>query len=644
MNYINDFKEHLATFGLDPEHVIGDGKLHRFGVNGKNTNGWYVLFVDNDGAGGSFGDWSKSDKGTNWSTFSDNASHDPEKMASFMAKIEESKRLSEEERKENHKKAAINSAEIWEAGQPASADHPYLKRKQVPGLGIKIEAGTNTLIIPMYAAGMKIVGLQRIHENGTKKFLFGSEIKGSCSIIKGRFNDRVYVCEGYSTAATIAIATERTVFVAFNAGNLYPVCDNIRKKTNVPIIVCADEDDSKYRPGGIPYNAGRAAAMKCVEAFGCIAIFPVFADTSSKPTDFNDLMCLEGIGKVKAIASDPWDDRHTAVCKTVKEWATLSHGKFTTAEVDRELGFVTIEDRRSREQALNDLLRDGTLEHDDTRRGTYRARDCEAKIMDISGKAEDEVFEFWLPFGLDESVRMSPRNIIMIAGEQNSGKTTLAMEILLQNLEMYDHTDMPFYYLTSEMSQAELSSTIRRFGTVKDFERCTFIDRQFEPYDVIKADKKMQDGIVFIDYLETRGGDYSKTVSEVQKTYEAMGNGLVVLLVQKQPGKDHAKGGSGMLEKPRLSINLEKRFISESGNVCVANIAKCKAVHQGQINPDGQSMYYIVNRQGTRKVTTWGYMSEKSKDGTDTSMKAQLGVKEFRAPLIDTDAIDELMR
>ncbi len=99
-----------------------------------------------------------------------------------------------------------------------------------------------------------------------------------------------------------------------------------------------------------------------------------------------------------------------------------------------------------------------------------------------------------------------------------------------------------------------------------------------------------------------------------------------------------------MLEKPRFSLNLEKRFKSESGTVCVATVAKCKGVHQGQINPDGQSMYYLVNGKGTAKITSWGYMNDKTKDGTDESMKAQLGVKEYMTPLIDTDAIDRVMQ
>lgn len=640
MDYLNEFRAHMATFGLEPGEIIADEKIHRFG---KNKNGWYVMFLGADGAGGAFGDWSLVDT-ERWSSFA-NGTVDPERMARFEAQMKEQQKLAAEETKAKHEKGALSALEIWEQGQPAPENHPYLQRKKAAVNGLKVEKGTTTLLVPMYAAGIKLVGLQRIFETGVKKFLYGSEIVGSCSIIKGRFNDRVYVCEGYSTAATIHEATNRTVFMAFNAGNMHAVCKNIRSKTDVPIIVCADEDDSKYKAGCIPYNAGRIAAGKCQRDFGCIVIFPVFADTSTKPTDFNDLMCLEGIGRVKAIASDPWDSRTTQVYKRVKEWASESKGKFTTVEIDRELGLETIEDRQARESALNELIRSGILEHDDVKRGTYRARDCEIRVMDLTGSKVDETFELCLPFDMHDSVKLSPRNIIMIAGEANAGKTSMAIEMLRENIEIYGGTDTKIFYLSSEMSDAEMSNTLKRFGDIKMFmDNCTFIDKQFEPYDAIKADPEMQNGIVFIDFLETRGGDYSKTVSEVQKIYEAMGNGVVILLVQKQPGKDHAKGGSGMLEKPRFAINLEKRFKSQSGTVCVASIAKCKAVHQGHINPDGQSVHYLVNENGIKKIASWGYPTDKQKDSTDDYLKENLGVSEYSAPVIDHDALNEVRR
>jgi hypothetical protein len=123
-----------------------------------------------------------------------------------------------------------------------------------------------------------------------------------------------------------------------------------------------------------------------------------------------------------------------------------------------------------------------------------------------------------------------------------------------------------------------------------------------------------------------------------------MGKGIAFVLVQKQPGKEWGKGGSGMLEKPRFAINLEKRFKSDSGAVCIAKIAKCKSVYPGEINPDGRGIYYLVNEKGTTPVTDWSMMNDKSKEETDATLKAYFGTRESYGPTIDMETVERIRR
>ena len=48
-----------------PEHLIADGKIHRFSTNDRSSDdaGWYVLYADGFPAG-AFGDWRTSTKET----------------------------------------------------------------------------------------------------------------------------------------------------------------------------------------------------------------------------------------------------------------------------------------------------------------------------------------------------------------------------------------------------------------------------------------------------------------------------------------------------------------------------------------------------------------------------------------------------
>jgi len=59
------------------------------------------------------------------------------------------------------------------------------------------------------------------------------------------------------------------------------------------IVIAADDDQWKSN------NSGLTKAKAAAKAYGVRIISPKFKDVSSKPTDFNDLGCLEGIEAVK---------------------------------------------------------------------------------------------------------------------------------------------------------------------------------------------------------------------------------------------------------------------------------------------------------------------------------------------------------
>lgn len=101
----------------------------------------------------------------------------------------------------------------------------------------------------------------------------------------------VYICEGYATGATIHLATKKPVIVCFYAGNLLPVLEAL-KTICVEFIIAADNDVYKAK------NTGKEAAEAISRKFGYKVLLPRFKDISTKPTDFNDLYCLEGIEEV----------------------------------------------------------------------------------------------------------------------------------------------------------------------------------------------------------------------------------------------------------------------------------------------------------------------------------------------------------
>jgi hypothetical protein len=177
----------------------------------------------------------------------------------------------------------------------ASDDHPYLVRKHVGANGIKIDRA-GRLVVPVINQSGEILSYQTIDAEGNKKFLKGGKIEGGFYELRGN-RKIVFVGEGFATCASIHEATGYTVMVAFDCGNLAKVAKSAKEMfPGSKIIIGADND--QFTEGNPGVTKGRAAAAL---VFGEI-VYPSFGDADmvdNKPTDWNDLHCLQGLDAVK---------------------------------------------------------------------------------------------------------------------------------------------------------------------------------------------------------------------------------------------------------------------------------------------------------------------------------------------------------
>jgi putative DNA primase/helicase len=156
-------------------------------------------------------------------------------------------------------------------------------------------------IIPCRDTDGRLWGFQRIQPDGKKLWKTGQR-KDGCFHLIGSVDkaDVIIICEGFATGASLFEATGHAIICAFDAGNLVKVASEVKKKwPSHAYIVAADNDAWTMKQDTTPWNPGvekaTEAAKKCI---GSIVI-PQFRDTSSKPTDFNDLFILEGGDAVK---------------------------------------------------------------------------------------------------------------------------------------------------------------------------------------------------------------------------------------------------------------------------------------------------------------------------------------------------------
>ena len=310
---IDLFKKALESQGLIMnQEPIMDGKIHRVPVIGDKRgkkSGAYIGYTDGVPAG--FIQNHKTGVKENWKAIGYEFSNGLTKEDVERQKlVNQTKRLErEQEQQQEHEIASIEAQETFRNAIEASNDHSYLKSKGVKNYNLKIDNKGN-LLMPLRDIDGKHWSNQKINVN-FKGFNKHSKKEGNFFIIGNQNLHQVQefiVVEGYATGATIYEATQKTVIVAVDSGNLISVTENLNKKfPNSTILIAADNDKHQELKGkeNVGYKKALEAAMKTHRNI----IYPSFSNEEIRAnySDFNDLAKSKGIKEVKAIIETALD-------------------------------------------------------------------------------------------------------------------------------------------------------------------------------------------------------------------------------------------------------------------------------------------------------------------------------------------------
>lgn len=291
MQNLDDFRQAMQAAGIDPPaELLADGALHRFSSGGdRSKNCWYILFAD-EPAAGKFGCWKRGISETWCSKGYQNL--DPAEKARYAANMEAAKSQRDGELSRLQADCRTWCAERWKQSKDATDSHPYLQKKGIHAYGLKVMR--DSLMVPLYDTTGIIQGIQFIQSDGSKTFKTGTAKQGSYFPIGKPKENTLLICEGYATGASLHEATGHAVAVAFDAGNLKPVAEALRLKyPALRLIICADNDQWGET------NTGVIKATEAARAVGGLLTIANILDTFSKPTDFNDLHQLEGLGEIR---------------------------------------------------------------------------------------------------------------------------------------------------------------------------------------------------------------------------------------------------------------------------------------------------------------------------------------------------------
>jgi hypothetical protein len=283
----------------------------------------------------------------------------------------------------------------------------------------------------------------------------------------------------------------------------------------------------------------------------------------------------------------------------VDRFIAVTDGSFSVTDCYHALQAVTKLDKGAVRIALS-RRKDKSIQKVGSKDGVYTKIDQKMEFIDFN-EVDGVPYPVTLPMGLGNLVNTMSGNLILVAGEYNSGKTTFLMNVLQMN-----RNKLPIRYLSSEMDSEEFKLRFRGYGLPMNF---------WKPDDMLDYVKLKShndyhhclktDGLNIIDYLEFRESDYTLGAEIMKQIHDALGEGICVVGIQKKEGVRLPRSGDLVLEKPRLAVSLTK-YPGEK-DIIICEILKGKNVRMGKC--DGKKAKFEILDLGSRfkELHSWCY-------------------------------------
>lgn len=282
------------------------------------------------------------------------------------------------------------------------------------------------------------------------------------------------------------------------------------------------------------------------------------------------------------------------MAEEVESWVLSTNGNFLSTDVHKCLHLSTRQEIKNVSEILKRLKDKGIVEKWGDKNGQFRLIDSEAPLIDWYNVEVNNI-DIKYPFGVERLVNTMPKNIIVIAGSPDAGKTAFLLNVVAMNMEKFK-----INYFSSEMGAMELKARMKKFDFPFSKWRINARERSHNFADVIKPEE-----INIIDYMELTE-DFWRVGGMIKGIYDKLTTGIALIALQKAPGAIMARGGVGSLEKPRLYLTMEAGRIK---------IEKGKNWAQENVNPNGLVCNYkIVQGCKILPQTEW-YKPDELKKG-----------------------------
>lgn len=255
----------------------------------------------------------------------------------------------------------------------------------------------------------------------------------------------------------------------------------------------------------------------------------------------------------------------------IHEWVLSTSGIFLSTDVYNSLQLSTRDEKKNVSIVLKRMCNEKIIERNGDRNGCFRKINDTEEIIDYVNVNTVSV-DIKFPFQIENYVRIMPKNVVVVAGEPNSGKTAFLLNMVKMNMESND-----IYYFSSEMGAMEMQDRLKNFDHPLDKWKFKAIERSSEFADVIRPN-----AINIIDFLEISDNFYMVS-GMIKSIYDKLDKGIAIIAMQKNKGTDFGLGGMRSLEKPRLYLSMSPGELK---------ITKGKNWVSPEKNPNGLKINY----------------------------------------------------
>ncbi|RLV58195.1 hypothetical protein D5018_18540 [Parashewanella curva] len=294
-----EFNNVLETAGfLLKEPPTMDGQIHRVATQDDKRgqkSGVYAVFNDGHPVGW-YQDHRNHSEPQKWHASFEQANPTARlHQKAHMANIRYQREQSLNQKQQHHAKRCAQLYRLL----PLPRGQEYLQRKLVQAYPGVCKDKKGRLVIPLYDTEQNIHSLQRISPNGFKCLKKGAQKSGHFFVVGDRplnADEPILYAEGYSTAASIAEATGRSVVMTVDAGNMPKVAEKISAAyPNAKHLFLADNDHKNQ------INKGIQKARESANLVGGHWLTPKFSTEQIQHglTDFNDLHMSSSVVRVK---------------------------------------------------------------------------------------------------------------------------------------------------------------------------------------------------------------------------------------------------------------------------------------------------------------------------------------------------------